>query len=241
MVSDTLSGQRVVVVGGSSGIGLATAQAAASAGADVVVVARGTDALTRVEATVPGVATAAADVLDEDALRKVAAAYERVDHVYVSAGSTRLGSILDDSPVATQLAALRVRLDGAAQVIRAFHPVLRSDGSVTLTGGVSTDRPVRGAWVSGVGTAAAEQLARVMAVELAPLRFNAVSPGWTDTPMWDAVLGDEKSGVLTEAAAGLLTGRLVTADEVAAAVLFLMTSPSVTGEIVHIDGGGRLT
>lgn len=238
-MTGALQDQHVVVVGGGSGIGLATAVAATAAGATVTVVTRSDEGIRRAEAA--GARAVRGDVGDEPALAAVAAGLGPVDHVYVCAGSTRLGGVLDRAAVADQLAPLRVRLDGAVHVLRAFHPVLRDDGSVTVTGGVSSDRPVRGAWVSSVATAATEQLARAMALELAPLRFNAVAPGWTDTPMWDAVLGAEKDAVFVEATKGQLTGRLIRPEEIAAAVLFLMTAPSVTGEILHVDGGARLT
>jgi len=237
----TLQDQQVIVVGGGSGIGFATAVAAAEAGARVVVVGRSAEGLARAASAVPGARTARADVQDEEALAQLAAGLGIVDHVVVTAGSTRVGALLDREPVPDQLGPLRVRLHGAAHVLRAFHPVLRADGSVTLTGGVSSDRPVRGAWVSSVGTAATEQFARAMALELAPLRVNAVAPGWTDTPMWDAVLGADKDAVLAEAVKGQLTGRIVRPEEVAAAVVWLMSARSVTGEVVHVDGGARLT
>jgi NAD(P)-dependent dehydrogenase (short-subunit alcohol dehydrogenase family) len=237
----TLQDQQVIVVGGGSGIGFATAVAAAEAGARVVVVGRSAEGLARAASAVPGARTARADVQDEEALAQLAAGLGTVDHVVVTAGSTRVGALLDREPVPDQLGPLRVRLHGAAHVLRAFHPVLRADGSVTLTGGVSSDRPVRGAWVSSVGTAATEQFARAMALELAPLRVNAVAPGWTDTPMWDAVLGADKDAVLAEAVKGQLTGRIVRPEEVAAAVVWLMSARSVTGEVVHVDGGARLT
>ena len=237
----TLQDQQVIVVGGGSGIGFATAVAAAEAGARVVVVGRSAEGLARAASAVPGARTARADVQDEEALAQLAAGLGIVDHVVVTAGSTRVGALLDREPVPDQLGPLRVRLHGAAHVLRAFHPVMRADGSVTLTGGVSSDRPVRGAWVSSVGTAATEQFARAMALELAPLRVNAVAPGWTDTPMWDAVLGADKDAVLAEAVKGQLTGRIVRPEEVAAAVVWLMSARSVTGEVVHVDGGARLT
>ncbi len=235
-----LAGRDVVVVGGGSGIGQAVALQAVAAGARVTVMDIDPEALARTAGRLPGSVTVPVDVLDEDAVAAAFAALEAVDHVYVSAGTTQLGSILDGD-VDGQLGPLRLRLHGAINVVRAAVPKLPAGGSITLTGGVSTDRPVPGAWVSSVGTAAAEQLARALALDLAPVRFNAVAPGFTDTPMWDAVLGDDKPAVFAQATAGQLTGRLGTADEVAAAVLFLMGNGSVTGEVIHVDGGARLT
>ena len=95
-------------------------------------------------------------------------------------------------------------------MVRAAHGLVRPGGSFTFTGGLSSDRPVPGAWVSGIATMATEQLARVLALELAPIRFNAIAPGYTAT------------------------------DEVAQAVLLLMQNEAMTGETIHVDCGARL-
>ena len=110
---------------------------------------------------------------------------------------------------------------------------------VTLTGGLSTARPVAGAWVTAVATAATEQMSRALSLELAPIRVNAISPGWTDTPMWDAILREAKQDAFQEVAAKIPTGRLATAEEVASTVIFLMSNSSITGEVIHTDGGHR--
>jgi NAD(P)-dependent dehydrogenase (short-subunit alcohol dehydrogenase family) len=234
-----LKGTQVVVIGGGSGIGLAVAQQALAAGALVTIVGRSAERLGAAADTLGPVATAAVDVRDATQVQQFFAALPSVDHIYVAAGSTQLSNILEGD-VDQQLAPLVTRLWGAIHVIRAAAPKLAAGGSITLTGGLSTDRPVAGAWVSGVATAAAEQLARVMALELAPLRFNAVSPGYTDTPMWDEVLGDAKTQVLEGVAARLPLRRIASPDDVAAAVLLLMKNPSITGAIIHVDGGARL-
>lgn len=248
-----LDGRRLVVVGGSAGIGLAAAEQAAAAGADVVLVARDPARLeaaaARVRARAPvgrraAVDVAAADAEDPAALAAALAGVQAagaVDHVLLTAGRTAPGPVLGDVPLGTQLAPAEARVRSALGAVRALAPAMRAGGSFVFTGGLSTDRPVKGAWVSGLGTAGAEQLARVLALELAPLRFNAVSPGWTDTPMWDAMLGDQKAAVFADVAARTPVGRLVTADEVAAAALFLMANAAITGEVLHVDGGQRLT
>jgi NAD(P)-dependent dehydrogenase (short-subunit alcohol dehydrogenase family) len=235
----SLEGQHVVVVGGASGIGLAVARDASKAGARVSVLDLAAEALEGLAATLPKAHRAVVDVLDEAEVTRAFAQLGPVDHVYVAAGTTRLGSILE-GPLEPQLRPLQVRLFGSVNVVRAAAKHVRPGGSFTFTGGVSSDRPVAGAWVSSVGTMAAEQLARTLALELAPLRFNAVAPGWTDTPMWDAVLGANKAQVFQGVAEKLPTRRLSTAAEVASAVLFLMTNGAITGEVVHVDGGGRL-
>lgn len=180
---------------------------------------------------------------DGTPLRRVAEtifeAIPRIDHVYVAAGSTGVTNIFE-GPLEAQLALLRLRIWGNANVVRGAASRIRPGGSITFTGGVSTARPVAGAWVTNVATAASEQMARALALDLKPVRFNAVSPGWTDTPMWERVLGENRHEVFEGVAKQLPVGRISTAAEVARAVLFLMQNEAVTGEVVHVDGGGRL-
>jgi NAD(P)-dependent dehydrogenase (short-subunit alcohol dehydrogenase family) len=235
----SLAGQTVVVVGGSSGIGQAVARQALAAGAQVTIMGRSPERLEAAAQALGDVATVAVDVADAALVTQAFAEFTQIDHVYVAAGSTQLGSILDGT-AEEQLAPLVERLWGAVHVVRASVPKLRTGGSITFTGGLSTDRPVAGAWVSGVATAAAEQLARVLALELAPIRFNAISPGYTDTPMWERVLGTAREQVLSGVAERLLVRRIASADEVAQAVLLLMSNPAMTGAIIHVDGGARL-
>ena len=235
----SLRGQHIVVVGGGSGIGLAVVRAAAALEARVTVMDLAAEKLAKVKETIAAAGTAVVDVRKESSVNEAFASLVSIDHIYVSAGTTRLGSILDGS-VEEQIAPLVLRLWGNVFVTRAAARKVRAGGSFTFTGGISSDRPVAGAWVSTVATAAAEQLARAMALELAPLRFNAVAPGWTDTPMWDAVLGANKSQVFASVSEKLPVGRLSTADEVADAVLFAMRNEALTGEVIHVDGGGRL-
>lgn len=235
----TLQGQQIVVVGGTSGIGLATARLAQQQGAHVTIIGRSEERLQNAAATLPGVEWLKMDVNSEQEVQEAFSTFKQINHVYIAAGSTKLGGILDGT-VETQMTPIMERLWGSIYIIRAAARKIAADGSITFTGGLSTDRPVAGAWVSGVGTASVEQLARVMALELAPIRFNAVSPGYTDTPMWDSVLGTNKTAVLSGVAERLPVKRIATPEEVAQAVLFLMQNYSVTGEIIHVDGGARL-
>lgn len=235
-----LNGKNIIILGGSSGIGRAVAYAAHEAGANVTLTSRQLDRARSVAAKIGD--TVGAAQLDLDKPIEIDALFSglaTVDHVYVAAGSTKLGALTDGS-VEDSMAAFNTRVLGSLRVVKAVAGKVAPGGSVVFTGGVSTDRPIAGAWVSGLATASAEQLARVLVMEFPAIRFNAVSPGWTDTPMWDTVLGENKSEVLAGVAAGLPTKKIVSPKEVAHAVLFLMANAAITGEVVHVDGGGRL-
>ncbi|MEM7435043.1 MAG: SDR family oxidoreductase [Myxococcota bacterium] len=231
--------KHIVVVGGSSGIGRSVVELARNLGAAVTFTGRDPEKTSVVEEAT-GASAKILDIQDELAVSACFDDLASVDHVYVAAGATKLGSILDGQS-SEHFSPIDLRLRGSVFVVRAAAPRMAEGGSFVFTGGLSTDRPVSGAWVSGVATAAAEQLARVLALDLAPLRFNAVSPGYTDTPMWDVVFGDAKDEVLTGAGQATPLGRVARPEEVALAVLFLMANSAVTGEIVHVDGGGRLS
>lgn len=234
-----LAGQRVAVVGGSSGIGLAVARAARAAGAEVTILARDPARLDAAAHALGDVARQVMDAADDASVTAATAAIPTPDHVYFAAGSFvgggPLDGVLDDFR-----AAFEARLWGAIRVVRAFAPAMRAGGSFVFTGGVSTDRPVKGAWATSVATAASEQLARALALELSPLRCNAIAPGWTRTPMWDAILGADRDATFSAVGARIPTGRIADPDEAAQAVLLLMVNRAINGETLHIDGGDRL-
>jgi NAD(P)-dependent dehydrogenase (short-subunit alcohol dehydrogenase family) len=239
-----LQNQHIVVVGGSSGIGLAVAEGALRAGARVTLMSRSSQrlkqTLTERLQSHAAARSVSVDVTDESAVTAAFGGIAAPDHVYVSAAGFVGGAILDtDMP--SLRAALEARLWGAVHVVRAAAPRMQGPrSSFVFTGGVSTDRPAKGAWPTAVATAATEQLARCLALELAPLRFNAIAPGWTDTPMWDGLLGPAKQETFGAIAARTPTGRIVDADEAAQAVLALMANRSINAEVLHVDGGLRL-
>ncbi len=234
-----LNNQQVVVIGGSEGIGLAVARAARSVGARVLAVSRTRAKLEAARDLVSGLEVRVADINDTASIQELFAGLPSVDHVYVAAGSTKVGSPLDQS-LDEYRHKFDERLWGSVEVVRAAHHLVRPGGSFTFTGGLSSDRPVSGAWVNGIATMATEQLARVLALELAPVRFNSVSPGYTDTPMWDNVFPESGARALSDVTKKHLIPRLVTADEVAQAVLLLMQNEAITGETIHVDCGARL-
>ncbi len=231
--------QQVVVIGGSEGIGLAVAGAARKLGARVLAVSRTEAKLKVAREAVSGLDTRAADINDTAAIQQLFAELPFVDHVYIAAGSTKIGGPLDD-PLDDFRHKFDERLWGSLDVVRAAHHRIRPGGSFTFTGGLSSDRPAKNTWVSGIATMATEQLARVLALELAPIRFNAIAPGYTDTPMWNSIFPKDGVSAISGVAVNHPIPRLVTADEVAQAVLLLMQNQAITGETIHVDCGARL-
>lgn len=234
-----LTEQQVVIIGGSEGIGLAVAKAALNVGARVLAIARTKEKLDAARNAVGGLEVRVADINHAASIQDLFSELTTVDHVYIAAGSTKIGGPLDH-PLNEFRHKFDERLWGSIEVVRAAHGLVRPGGSFTFTGGLSSDRPVNGAWVSGIATMATEQLARVLALELAPIRFNAIAPGYTDTPMWNHIFPDNGAQALNDVVKKHLVPRLVTADEVAQAVLLLMQNEAITGETIHVDCGARL-
>ncbi len=240
----SLTGKKVVIVGGSSGIGLGVAAAALKSGADVVIVGRSREKLQGAErklGTGSNVRTLAADMTNE---AEVAGMFDEVgafDHLVSTAGSPPPNDPIGSTDVDFVRRFVDNKLIGA--VLLAKHAVrnLKQGGSMTFTSGINKDRPpIPGGSVVSAIAGSFDYFARALALELGPTRVNVVSPGWVDTPMWDELVGEAKSGFLAEMAARLPAKRIATATDVARAYVYLMESEFTTGETMRIDGGQNL-
>jgi len=235
MQHPSLTDQQVVVAGGSSGIGLGVARACLEQGAAVTLVGRSAERLAAAREQLGARASVvAADLTNEDDVRRVFAD-RAVDHVVVTAATLRYAPIRE-----LALADARVTIDSKliAAILVAKHA--RPTGSFTFTTGVAADRPAPGGAMVAAVNGAINALARALALELAPVRVNTVSPGWIDTPMWDAIAGAGKAELFAKNAARLPAARIGRPDEIAQAVVFLMTNGFTTGETLTVDGGRRL-
>ena len=239
-LSSTLQDRSVVVFGGTSGIGLAAARQVKAAGAAVIVVGRDSAGAERV-ATEDGFAGwRAADVTRPDAVAAALADIPRVDHLALLAGTFVAGKIRE-AEVDHLKRAFDERIWAAVHALRALGDRLAGDGSVTLISGALADRPsAQGTAVLAAASAAMEAFARGLALELAPVRVNALSPGTTDTPLLARTLGAHRDAYVAGLTERLPQRRLGTAEEAGAAVVFLMGNGFMNGETLHIDGGGRL-
>lgn len=232
-----LKDRHVVIVGGSSGIGLAMAHLAKAEGATVTITGRSKDKLHRAASEVGDVKMAIVDVANEMDLKQVFAACDRVDHLVVLGASLASGTVRDAS-IEELGRPITERIWGAIYAIRYALPKM-SGGSIILTSGLFSSRPIIGMSVVAAAVGAIEAMTQSLALEIAPTRINAIAPGYIDTPLLKAAFEDQHEQVVKAQSDNLPTQRIGTAEETARAILFLMTSGFITGEVLHIDGGGR--
>tara|TARA_B110000858_G_scaffold195348_1_gene251560 strand:- start:6733 stop:7458 length:726 start_codon:yes stop_codon:yes gene_type:complete len=241
MTSNNLAGKNVVIIGGTAGIGLAAAQAAAAAGANVWAAGRSEGNIEAAKQVANGsFEVRQADTHDAAALEAIFKEVGSVDHLVSAAvgGERTLKPFLEQTE--EQFKAAYDKLWGYAKVVRVGAPYLAKDGSITLVSG-SPARKIKPSQspLSCVG-ASVENMVRCLAVEMAPVRVNVVSPGTIETAMYDW-MGDKKQDTLAEMTATHLIDRAGTSAEVAEGILFVMQNAFVTGTTVDIDGGRILS
>jgi NAD(P)-dependent dehydrogenase (short-subunit alcohol dehydrogenase family) len=241
-VAMRLDNQRVVIIGGSSGIGLETARLALTEGALVTIAGRSEDRLQRAADSVLSggdrLRVVVADLSEESSIRSLFAGEGHVDHVFVPAGEMGPGNgDLLKADLNRLRSIVEVRLLGVTHVVRQAQPKMEG-GSITLMSGLYSTRPAPGGAMAAAAIAAVEGMTRALALDLAPIRVNAVAPGLIDTPLWDS-FGAQREAILARGSA-LPVGRIGRPEEVAAAVVFLMSNGFVTGTVLPIDGGGGL-
>ncbi|WP_029354746.1 SDR family oxidoreductase [Bosea sp. 117] len=236
----SLQNRSVVIFGGTSGIGLAAAKQAKEAGARVTVIGFDAAGAQRVANENGFSGWRTADVTKPDTIGVALVDIARVDHLVLLAGTFVAGKVLD-ADVTYLRRAFDERIWAAVHALRALGDRLAADGSVTFISGVLGDRPnAAGTAVLAAASAAMEAFARGLALELSPRRFNTVSPGTTDTPLLARTLGNGREAYVAALTEKLPLHRLGTADEVGAAVVFLMSNDLMNGETLHVDGGARL-
>ena len=240
----TLVGKKIVIVGGSSGVGLGVAEATVKKGAQVFIVGRSAERLQAAEQSLDkksGVITLAANMTKEADIVRLFKEVGEIDHLVVTAGTPPTNYPIGDTDMDAVRAFVDNKLLGTVMLAKHAAGSLKTGGSMTFTSGINKDRPpVPGGSVVAAIAGSFGYFARALALELAPTRVNVVSPGWVDTPMWDDLVGEAKTGFFEEMTARLPAGRIPTALDVAAAYVFLMESEFTTGETIRIDGGQNL-
>ncbi|WP_020659448.1 SDR family oxidoreductase [Amycolatopsis benzoatilytica] len=224
-MNEKLTGKRILVVGGARGIGAEIARRGEQAGAEVFVAARSGSEL-RI------------DVTDETTIARAAESLGEVDHV-ISTASAHHDVPVPDLEHDKIQAAFSAKVVGPLLLAKHFAPRMSAGGSFLFFSGIVGWQPKPGTVVKGTANAALAALVTHLAVELAPLRVNAIAPGITDSGAWDGLPAERRSALYERAAAASLAGRVGTLDDVADAAWWLLGAGWVTGETVHVDGGCR--
>ena len=232
----SLAGKKVVVVGGSSGIGLATAAQAKALGAEVVIASRNADKLKAAGDKI-GAKGIVVDVTNDQSVVDLFKACGAVDHVVVSAAQLKTGPFKTVSMDDVR-ATMEGKFWGAWRCARAAE--IKAGGSLTLVSGFLSIRPRPNSAIVGSANGALESLTRGLALELAPVRVNCVSPGIIDTPIRAAMPEAARKEMLAKTAAALPVGRVGLGDDIAVQILAFMGNGFATGSIVYIDGGALI-
>jgi len=241
--------ERVVIIGGTAGIGLAAARRFLRAGAEVVIAGRDRQRLEAAIASLHGESNGDSgmaqgrlvDAGDKDQLTALFADLAPVDHVVVTVTHTGGVSSLADLDMATVRAHSEGKLVTHLQAVQASVGALRPSGSITLVSSISAQLTNPGTVLLAAVNAAIEAAVRVLAAELAPIRVNAVSPGMIDTGWWDWLPDTDRQQALDNYAKTVPVGRVGTADDVADAIAFVAGNTFTTGVVLPCDGGLAVT
>jgi NAD(P)-dependent dehydrogenase (short-subunit alcohol dehydrogenase family) len=236
----SLKGQRIVVIGGSSGIGFAVASAALADGAEVVI---GSSNPQNVEAAVGKLGVGASGhAIDVKTESDVAAFFEKVgslDHLVFTAGDWggRGGRPLTDTNFAEAQNLFAVRFWGALAAVKHAVPRLSERGSIVLTNGTVAHRPQKGRPISTAMAGSLEHLTRALAVDLAPIRVNIVCPAGIRTDVWNSIPEDQREARFADMTRRQPLARIGEPSEVAEAYLYAMRGGYTTGQVLLVDGG----
>lgn len=237
-----------LIIGGASGMGLALARTLLAEGMDVTIAGRSADRLaaarSELERAGRGMVDAvAADIGREDDVARLFDGARPLDHVVVTAAdATGTYGPTSDVPTSAARAIVDTKLLGAWLVGR--YAAGRVTGSITYTSGINAYRPNGANTIVAAVNGSLASLAYGLAVELAPVRVNVVSPGWVGTAIWDQLggnLGTNKEAAFAAMAERLPARRIGTPDDIAQAFLAVMRNTFITGTVLHVDGGHRLT
>jgi NAD(P)-dependent dehydrogenase (short-subunit alcohol dehydrogenase family) len=238
-----LNGRRVLVIGGGSGIGYAVAEGAIRDGADVTIASSNAQRIEAAADRLGDQATAIPiDATDETVVQAFFEGGRAYDHIVYTAGDwggPRRGALADlDLEAAASV--FKVRFWGALAVAKHGSKVLPPGGSLTFTDGMIAHRPSKGSAVSTAMAGAIEHMVRALAVELAPVRVNAVCPGLIRTGVWDSIPEAQRQERFETMTRKQLVARIGEPEEAAEAYLYLMRGGYTTGQVLYVEGGSAL-
>ncbi|RWP48924.1 SDR family oxidoreductase [Mesorhizobium sp.] len=243
MIGDAqpLLNQRVVIVGGTSGMGMGAARAASQAGAEVIALGRRPSAKLSAEQSAHGSITfQSLDMTDDAAVEQAFETLGALDHLLITATPPSPGGTFLFQTMADAQAVLSGKFLGSWSCARHAAPKMRKGGSITFTTGGLVTRPRMGASMMMVAFAALEALTRALALELGPIRVNTIRPGVIDSEMWAGMPQTKREAFFALVRERFPVGRVGKVDDIGKAALFLMTNDFVTGAILEVSGGETL-
>ena len=233
--------KRVVILGGSSGIGLAVAEEAAAQGANVLIGSSNAERIQKAMGSIAGeVEGQAVDVSDERAVESFFGKVGSFDHLIYTVGDSLHLQDLASTDLSQARRAFELRYWSALAVAKYGSPHIRKGGSIVLTTGIAGQRPQKGWVVAASVCGSIEALTRALAIELAPIRVNAVSPGVVRTNLWQSTSAAEREYLFESVGKSLPVGRVGEPHDIAQAYVFLMQEGFGTGQTLVVDGGAVL-
>ncbi len=235
-----LQDQSVLVIGRGGGIARAVVLAARDAGARVIAAGRNQETLPGAYANEPSVTTGIVDLTDEASIAALGERVGTIDHVVSTASARARGRIGDLDREAIRRS-FDTKVIGPLMLAKHLAPRMSERGSFVIFSGVAASKIAVGTLAVAITNGAADILARSLALELAPIRVNAISPGVIDTGAWDTFGEQGKTDYFAGITARNPSRRIGTTEDIAQGVLFAMTNTFLTGQTLHIDGGEPLT
>lgn len=235
----SLEGERVVCVGGSSGMGLGIARQALKAGAQVVVTSRSDAKAAKSAERLDGRATGlGVDLADRDSMRRFANEVGRVDHLMITAGAVGRDDFETDPDEARRF--MDIKLWGTQTLIYELRGKFENHASIGLLSGGYARWATKDAAQVHVAFNAIEALGRAIAISMAPIRCNVIRPGFVDTGLWDFMGDDERASLRAQEAKNAPIGRVVGPDDIGDAAVMLMRCTAINGCVIPVDGGRHL-
>ena len=239
-MTGSLKDQTVLVIGRGSGLARAIVLAARDEGAQVIAAGRNQEALGAAYVGEPGVSTEVVDLNDEASIAALGERLGAIDHVVSTASARARGRLADLDRDAVRVS-FDTKVIGPLMLAKHLAPRMGNGGSFVIFSGVAAAKIAVGTMAVAITNAAADTLARSLALELAPIRVNAISPGVIDTGAWDAFGEQGKADYFADISSRNPARRIGTIDDIAQGVLFALTNTFLTGQTLHIDGGEPLT
>ncbi len=236
-----LKNKKIVIIGGSSGIGLAVAKAALKKGADVVIAGRSEEKLAKAKADLnENVHTYTIDMLQEESIIDFFKKVGPFDHLQLTAAEVQFGD-MDALSIADARHSFDSKFWGPYMAVKHARETLAKEGSITLYSGAASQRPSKDSIILTAITSAVEGLARALSIALTPIRVNVISPGITLTPLFTNMGQEAVEHIFDAYKDMLLVKRYATADEIATTAIYLMSNDYVTGSLQMVDGGLSVT